>query len=240
MLLCIECGRRIGLRQVRRRGAVVRSTVGVVDGSVYGLLALLIGFTFSGAAGRFDQRRALIVTEANAASTAWQRIDLLPVQAQPPLRAAMRGYMDALIDWYGGAPVFDAVLTQPPSLTRAQNALWGRSVEASLAPGGETARLLLIPSLNEMFDTVDFESAARRLHPPVVIWLMLLVTALAAGLFAGYGLAAAPRNWLYIVGLAASVSISTYVILELEYPRLGFTRISAADQLLVELRATFD
>jgi hypothetical protein len=148
--------------------------------------------------------------------------------------------MDALIDWYGGAPVFDAVLTQPPSLTRAQNALWGRSVEASLAPGGETARLLLIPSLNEMFDTVDFESAARRLHPPVVIWLMLLVTALAAGLFAGYGLAAAPRNWLYIVGLAASVSISTYVILELEYPRLGFTRISAADQLLVELRATFD
>jgi len=240
MLLFIEWGRRIALRQAEKRGAVVRSSVGVVDGSVYGLLALLIGFMFAGAAGRFDHRRALVVTEANAASTAWQRIDLVPVQGQPPIRAAMRGYLDALIHWYGATPVFSAALAEPPSVTRAQNELWGLSVEASLAPGGDAARLLLLPSLNELFDNVELERVARRLHPPVVIWLMLIIAALATALFAGFGLAGAPRNWLYIVGLAASVSVSTYVILELEYPRLGFTRIGAADQLLVELRAAFE
>lgn len=240
MLLFIECGRRIGLRQARTRGTAVPSSVGIVDGSVYGLLALLIGFTFSGAAARFDQRRALIGTEANAASTAWQRIDLLPVEAQPPVRAAMRGYLDALINWYRGPAEFDAMLAQPPSLTRAQNELWGRSVEACLTRGGEAARMLLLPAVNQVFDTVEQERVARRLHPPVVIWLMLVVTAVAAGLFVGYGLSGAPRNWLYIVGFAASISISTYVILELESPRLGFTRISATDQLLVELRATLD
>jgi len=205
MLLLMECGRRIGLRQARKRGTAGPSSVGIVDGSVFGLLALLIGFTFSGAAGRFDQRRTLVVTEANAASTAWQRIDLLPVERQPPIRAAMRGYLDALIDWYRGPAVSEAMLAPPPSVTRAQNELWGRSVQACLTPGGETARLLLLPVLNEVFDTVEQERVARRLHPPMVIWLMLVVTALAAALFGGYGLSGAPRNWLYIVGFAASI-----------------------------------
>jgi hypothetical protein len=82
---------------------------------------------------------------------------------------------------------------------------------------------------------------ARRMHPPTLIWAMLGITALATGLFAGYGMAAGPmRNWIYIIGIAASVSIATYVIIELEYPRLGLFRVTAIDRALVELRATME
>jgi hypothetical protein len=63
--------------------------------------------------------------------------------------------------------------------------------------------------------------------------------ALAAALFAGYGIASTPtRNWIYLLGVAATVSSSAYVIIDLEYPRLGFIRIDDTDQVLVALRAT--
>ena len=126
MLLFLELGRRIGVRRLALPGA--RAGVGVVDGTVYALLALLIGFTFNGAAARFDGRRALVGETTNSAGTAWQRIDLLPVELQPPIRAAFRGYLDALIDAYTGPSAANQPLHQPLALTRAQEELWTKSV----------------------------------------------------------------------------------------------------------------
>jgi hypothetical protein len=82
---------------------------------------------------------------------------------------------------------------------------------------------------------------ARRIHPPSVIFVMLGVAALASAIFAGYGIASgSTRNWMYMVGIAATIAAATYVILELEYPRLGLFRINAMDQALTELRATMN
>ena len=62
---------------------------------MFALLGLLLAFTFSGAADRFDHRRSLIVEESNAIATAYSRIDLLPQAAQPKLRAEFRRYVEA-------------------------------------------------------------------------------------------------------------------------------------------------
>src|SRR5262249_18446382 len=97
MLAVLEMGRRLGVRRARAAGDKSRIGVGVVDAAVYSLLALLIGFTFSGAAQRYDQRRVIIGDVANAASTTWKRIDVLPDDLQPPIRAAFRHYMDEVI-----------------------------------------------------------------------------------------------------------------------------------------------
>ncbi|HEY2378229.1 MAG TPA: hypothetical protein VGH98_19790 [Gemmatimonadaceae bacterium] len=241
MLLFIELGRRFGLRQIARRGSNARTGVGVVDSAVYSLFALLVGFAFSGAAGRFEHRREIVGDEANAAGTAWQRIDLLPVELQGAVRGEFRGYLDALVAWYSEAPGSIRMTHEPEAVTKAQDNLWTRSVAVCLTPTGERARMLLLPALNELFGVVEKERMARRLHPPTLIWTMLGVTALAAALFAGYGLAGGPaRNWIYIIGVAASVSVATYVIIELEYPRLGFSRVNGIDQALVELRQTME
>ena len=241
MLLCIEVGRRFGIRQIARGANAARTGVGVVDGAVYSLFALLVGFSFSGAAGRFEHRRQIVADEANAASAAWQRIDLLPAELQSPVRGEFRRYMDVLVAWYNEVPGTVETIHEPPALTKAQDALWSRSVAACIAPNGERARMLLLPGLSEMFSMVERERMARRMHPPALIWAMLGITALASALFAGYGLAGGPtRNWLYIIGVAASVSIATYVIIELEYPRLGLSRVNDMDQALVELRQTME
>ena len=241
MVALLELGRRLGVRQKERLGPDAHIGAGLVDNAVYGLLALLIGFTFSGAAERFDQRREFVADEVNMAGTAWQRIDLLPPEQQDAVRDDLRRYVDALYAWYSEAQLPLALTDQPIALTRAQDDLWARAVAACLTPAGDRARMLLLPALNDVFGAVEKERMARRMHPPIVIWLMLGVTALTAALLAGYGLAGAQtRSWIYVIGLAASVSIATYVIIELEYPRLGLFRVNAIDQSLVELRATMN
>src|SRR4051812_44501073 len=81
MLLFLEVGRLLGEHQLAQYGAQGRHGVGVADGVVFSLTALLLGFAFSGATNRFDQRRQLIANEVNAAGTAWQRIDTLSADA---------------------------------------------------------------------------------------------------------------------------------------------------------------
>ena len=72
MLLLLEVGRRLGLRESARHGSSARAGVGVVDAVVYSLLGLLIGFTFSGAANRFDARRLRIGDVVHAIGVGWE------------------------------------------------------------------------------------------------------------------------------------------------------------------------
>lgn len=243
MLLLLDVGRRLGVRQAEKLGVGARLGAGLVDSAVYGLLALLMGFTFSGAAGRFDERRHLVADEVNIASTAWKRIALVPADNQTAIRDAFRAYIDALHSWYGsnGDTGGGEMFYEPVLVSRAEDALWSRAVAACLTSTGEHARMLLLPSLNDLFGVVEKERLSRRLHPPLVIWGMLGIMALMAALLAGYGLAnGRTRNWIYMIGLTASVSAAIYVIIELEYPRIGLFRVTAIDQALVEFRATLN
>src|SRR5512143_443438 len=90
MILLLELGRRLGRRRQGKHEEGARAGLGAVEGAVFALLGLLIAFTFSGAASRFDARRELIVREANAIGTAWLRLSLLPADAQPGLRVLFR------------------------------------------------------------------------------------------------------------------------------------------------------
>src|SRR6266513_2257041 len=76
----------------------------LLEVAVFALLGLLLAFTFSGAASRFDTRRQLIVEETNDIGTAYLRLDLLPVDAQPGLCENFRGYVDARLEVYRKLP----------------------------------------------------------------------------------------------------------------------------------------
>src|SRR6266478_7767787 len=103
MLLCAEIGRRIGVARLNRSPEGLAAGAGTVEGAVFALLGLLIAFTFSGAASRFDTRH-LIVEETNDIGTAYPRLDLPPVDAQPGLREKFRGYVDARLEVYRKLP----------------------------------------------------------------------------------------------------------------------------------------
>jgi hypothetical protein len=96
--------------------------------------------------------------------------------------------------------------------------------------------MLLLPALNAMIDITTTRTMSAQMHPPTIIFAMLFVVALASALLAGHGLAGGRRrNWLHMVSFAAILALAVYVILDLEFPRLGLIRVEAFDQALVDL-----
>src|SRR5262245_18809345 len=169
MLGLLELGRRAATRRIARDPEGARAGIGVIEGAVFGLLGLMLAFTFSGAAGRFDTRRQLIVEETNSIGTAYLRLDLLPQSAQPALRDGFRRYLDQRIEAYQAFPDGARVAGAFGEATAMQAEIWRAAVAASRAPdAAPDAPLLVLPALNAMFDITTTRTMALRLHPPAI------------------------------------------------------------------------
>jgi|SRR5580700_6347551 hypothetical protein len=238
ILALMEFGRRVGVRRRHEDPEGSHAGLGAIEGAVFGLMGLLIAFTFSGAAARFDARRHLIGDESNAIGTAYLLIDLLPLTEQPALREDFRNYLDARIDYFknlnSDAPAAKAALDKSAAL---QKKIWDSSVIGCAQVNFSATTSLVLSSLNAMIDITTTRAVALQTHPPKIIYWGLAVLVIASVLLAGYSLGEAKtRSWLHLLLFSSILAISLYVILDLEYPRAGLIRIEAADQVLIDLR----
>ena len=237
MVVLLQVGRRAGRTGASEAGM----GFGAIEGAIFALLGLLLAFTFSGAAQRFNVRRQLIVQEANAIGTAYLRIDLLPVQYQAPLREKFRAYVDARIAAVRALPNLQTAMGELGRATALQGDIWRQAVAACRDPeGGQNARLV-IPALNDMIDITTTRLVAAQTHAPTIIFAMIGVMALLCALFAGYGMAKSTAStWLQLGAFPLILAITLYVILDLEYPRAGLIRLDAVDQVMLDVRATMN
>jgi hypothetical protein len=236
VILLLEVGRRLGRRRQATDEAGARAGLGTVEGAVFALMGLLVAFTFSGAASRFDARRNLIVEEANAIGTAWLRLDLLPTGSQPELREHFRRYLEARLAIYQKLPDLQAARAELERANSLQRQIWAGAIAAT-QQSPPVVMGQIIPVLNQMFDIATTRTMAAQLHPPAVIFVMLGLLTLMSALLAGFAMSGSKaRSWIHMFGFAAIMSITVYVILDLEFPRLGFIRVDATDQVLIELR----
>jgi len=247
MVVLLEVGRRVRRRRMDRQENGDIAGIGTVENAVLGLFGLLIAFTFSGAASRFDARRHLIVEETNAIGTAYLRVDLLPAGAQAAVREIFRRYVDARLRIYQKLPDLDAakIDAAKKELAKAnllQGEIWRQSVAASRAPDAHPdAAKLLLPALNQMIDITTTRTMAAQLHPPAVLFVMLFALAFVSALLAGYDIGGGrSRSRLHELCFAIAIAVVVYVILDIEYPRLGLIRVDAFDQALVELRRSMN
>lgn len=234
MLLFLEIGRWIG----RRMKTALEETpsLGALEGAVFGLMGLLIAFTFSGAAARFDAKRELVVKEVNAIGTAYLRLDLLPEAARSQLRADFRGYVDERIAVYQNPPGTATARLHMDRATALQNRIWSQAIAACRQAAPPAAITLVVSSLNDMIDITTTRAVARQTHPPAIVFILLFALTLACSLIAGFGNSIKPRSWIHTIGFAAILAITVYTILDLEYPRIGLIRLDAVDQLLTQFR----
>jgi hypothetical protein len=237
MVLLLELGRRT---KRLRADSSAGSGLGPLEGALFGLLGLLLAFTFSSAAARFDARRHLIVEEANAISTAYLRLDLLPPASQQALRASFREYTDARLHGFEAFPDLVGAQAQFDKADALQGTIWRQAVAACKAEDGQAARLL-IPALNEMFDITTTRAVAMRTHLPNLILGMLAVLAFVCAFLAG---TAMPQGTVPSVvrGVAFPLIlvVTVYVILDLEYPRAGLIRIDSVDEVIADVRRSMD
>jgi len=239
ILVCLMLGRWLGRRAIARYGAAGVPNISSLEAAVFALLGLLIAFTFSGALSRFDVRRNQAVEEANAIGTAYLRIDLLSAHAQPLLRETFRKYVDARIETYRALPDVKAARLELARSQDLQREIWTQAVAAARMPENRPdAELLVMPALNQMFDIATVRVVATQIHAPLIIYAMLIALALASALLAGYQSAGEKDyGWVHKIAFAGVVAFTVYVILDIEYPRLGWVRLDAIDQVLVNVRA---
>jgi hypothetical protein len=238
MLLMLVLGQRLGRRSLAQEADVVRSRLTGVETAIFGLMGLMIAFTFSGAAARYELRRQLTVEEANAIGTAYLRLDLLPAASQPALRDRFRRYVTARIAVYRVLPDIETSNAQAAIATTLQQEIW-TGVLAALKEAPPQATIVVVPALNQMIDITTARAIAALTHTPKLIFSVLLILGLVCSMLAGYVLAYTNTGnvRLHVVAFAVVVTLTIYLIFDLDYPRFGIIRLDFADQGLIDLLA---
>lgn len=237
IIVLLEVGRRIGARRLAEEGEAAAKGFGAIETAVFALLGLILAFSFSGALTRFDARRHLVVEEAYDIGTAFLRVELLPADAQPPMRDLFRRYLDSRIETYRKLPDMEAAQAELARSVKLQSEIWSLAVASSQKSPTPQATTLLLPALNAILDITTTRTEAANIHSPLIIWLMLGALTFACALFAGYEMAGRKRlNLLHSVAFALVLAVTVYVIIDLEYPRIGLIRVSNSDRVLVGLR----
>jgi hypothetical protein len=211
-----------------------RSHASGLHTAMLGLLALLLAFTFSMAAQRFQDNRDMVVLEANAIGTAYLRADIAVEPERAALKDLLRRYVDTRVAVYGaGVDVArrDALIEESERLHRQ---MWNQAAtSAARAPTSTTA--LLVAAIN---DVIDFHSrridAARNHVPPTILWLLAIMAAASTGLtgyVSGFGNRRHPAPTAIVLVLIALVIVA---IIDLDRPRRGF--IQGGQESMLELR----
>ena len=239
ILLLMEVGRWLGIRWRSRNRDRSSSGSGAVEGAVFGLMGLLIAFTFYGAETRFETRRNLIVEEANAIDTAYLHLDLLPATTQPKLREHFREYVHSRLAIYQKIPDWEAVDALKREFTQSaalQREIWRGVVAATEQADSPAVQTLVVAAVDRMIDIAMTQTVALQRHPPTAVWVMLALTLLASCVLAGYSMSGSgTRNWVHIVVFSVLFSAVVYINVDFEYPRMrGFIRIDEMDKLLVQ------
>lgn len=219
-----------GFRMARgRRSEDEKQGSDFLASATLGLLALLLGFTFSLALQRHEERRALVIAEANALSTSWLRIQAIDPADRDKIIVPFRRYAEARLQWSLSSDEGEnshILYVQSQSL---QDDIWS-AVTAALA-NGETivdAKVLLDP-LNEAFDLAAEREVRRLAHLPMAMLAMLLLFMVCAAALVGWRLGEAGRRLSVPSALTIFLlSLTAVITLDLDMSRGGSITVSQA------------
>ena len=237
MLCFTELGRWIGRIRILGKVEASDGPFAVLEGGVFALMGLLIALTFSASASRLETRRQTIVDETNAIGTAWLRIALLPEARQGTMRQDFRHYVDTRLAFFRDIANLEAATHALHRTNTLQGEIWSEAVAACSETPSVAAAILFLPALNTMIDLTTTGTMLAKTHLPWLIRGMLVLSPLLCAFLAGIESAPrARRVWMPAILFALMLSLTVYVILDLDYPRVGLIRIDPVDEALVELR----
>jgi hypothetical protein len=198
-----------------------RHDFNTVQAATLTLLALIIGFTFSMAVSRYDQRKALEEAEANAIGTEYLRADLLPADAGARMRDLLRKYLDLRIAFYeqGNAQLADEIGQQT---VRVEEQLWALVAPAAASQPTPTTALA-VSGMNDVLNSQGYTQAAWWNRIPIGAWAMMALMAVCCNLLVGYG--ERRKGELPLFVLPVVVSVSLFLIADLDSPRGGVIRV---------------
>jgi hypothetical protein len=225
-------------RRIRARPQANRESVGVVQGTLLGLVGLLLAFGLTMSVGRYEARRALVVQESNDIGTTFLRAQLLAEPDRTASLELLERYADAAIDLADQVPDtdgFDGDLTRMADLQRE---LWSTAGDAVGDDPLGTAPRLYVETLNAMIDThTERVSSLRNRVPNTVMILQVVGSAIALGVLSLY-LALLGRGLVTSLAAAFVVILILFISFDLDRPQRGFITVPYAP--LVAARTAMD
>ena len=239
MLAFIQLGRRIARR--RANNEKENSANAAIIGSLYGLMGLLLAFTFGMSGDRFKSRKEVIVNESNAMSTAIGRIALYADSVQPQFRASFRSYLEARIRYYSAMRDTAKIRQAMNDADKHAADIWRIASSNSRIPSNLVASNQMVPALNEMFDIANTRFWGELERTPSSILTMLLFLSLTTAFMAGYTSQAKGKfDWYLATTFCFLIALVIFFIIDLDAPRKGTITLDAHERAIVNLRKMLD
>jgi len=232
-------GFRFKKKQIKKYPDLKPAGLGPTEGSLIGLMALLLSFTFGMAASKFDIRRQVIIEEANDIGTAILRCDLYPDTVRTALRADFKNYVESRINYYEAGDDKQKIQISLAQSDSIITQCWKKVAAFAHTPNSLVMTAQMTPALNAVIDVVTSREASRLNMVPRVIIVILVLLTMVSSFLAGYGSKGHERNPILVFAFALMTTLTLYLILELDKPRQGLINLAEAEQMVVNLRSYF-
>jgi hypothetical protein len=215
-----------GWSVLRKRLALdgqIREDFNIIAAAALTLLGLTIGFTFSMATGRYDQRKNYEEEEANAIGTEYLRSDLLPPADGATVRALLRSYLDERIAFYETGD--EEALKQIDARTaRVQGDLWSAILPPARADPSPVMALV-VSGMNDVLNSQGYTQSAFWYRIPTAAWVLMAAIAIGCNLLVGYGSRAVAGGGKLLLILPLLIAVAFMLIADIDTPRHGIIRV---------------
>ncbi len=207
--------------RVRPVNGVERKDLDIVLTATLTLLGLLLGFTFSMAVSRYDQRKNYEAAETNAIATEFRRAELIPEPGRTQMRELLIRYTDERIRYYRDGEVGTGVVDQ--DLRSLQGSLWSTTANAANAQR-DPVSAVVVSGMDDVFNSRGTTRAAWLNRIPTGAWALLATTALVVNLLLGYR--ERRTDFVVLTVLPVVVSMAMFLIADIDSPRAGLIRVA--------------
>lgn len=229
--VAFEGGFRAGLLAKLKENGDLSAPVGAMVGVVLTLSAFILAFTFGVAAERFNDRRVLVIEEANAIATTYLRSDFLPDQNRLEVQNLLRKYLGSRLELAHSLkrrPDHSLVTSSVAESEKIQDLVWAQIRQVARNQLDSDVIALFIESLN---DTIELQSkrvaAGMYARLPKLVWIVLYLLIVLSMFGLGYQFGVAgKRNWPVTFAAVLSLAVVILLIADLDRPLEGFLQTS--------------
>lgn len=214
--------------------------IGTAEGSLLGLMALTLAFSFGMAASKFETRRQAIIDEANFINDAILRCDLYPDSIKQSLLPDLKQYVEARIQYFEAGDNPGKIKVALQDSRKYLKMIWDKTVLLQANKEMNSRAEKLIPVLISMNNIVTTREAGRAAAIPTLVIVVLLMLVFSAGFLTGFGTKLGHRNAILSTAFAFMTSTVLYLVMELSRPRQGTINLQNAHENIVELRRLFN
>jgi hypothetical protein len=231
-------GHRVRSIAIKNNPEHSKIELAAINGTLLGLLGLLLAFTFSMASARFDARRSSIVEEANAIGTVVLRTEIYPDSIRRVLRGNLKDYLDARIAFYEAHMNLEKAFAAYSNADKIGKKVWSIAAVYAQENTSITIASQMLPALNAMIDITTTRLAAGQATVPDSIMYFLFILCFCAAFLLGYD-TKAKIDWVVVMGFAIMLSSTVFNIVDLDRPRSGLIDLDTSNKKMVELREMF-